>query len=159
MDVETIHLAALKCNKCILSLRAEGSSYLEDGVHDHRQRAVSGKFCYLEYIQTPTINVLNLLEKQNRISIKTQCVCVCVGFCLCASVCGPTLASRLSCGVMTPKRGMQAGAKPGLCVIFFTPMICDIGLFFFSFSLRGVDRTSTSCCFSATCAQNIDTYC
>lgn len=44
-------------------LLAEGSSYLEDGVHDHRQRAVSGKFCYLENIQTPTINVLDLLER------------------------------------------------------------------------------------------------
>lgn len=41
---------------------AEGSSYLEDGVHDHRQRAVSRKFGYFEYIQTPTINVLNFLE-------------------------------------------------------------------------------------------------
>lgn len=60
-----------------------------------------------------------------------------------------TLASRLSWGVLTPKRGMQVGAKLGLCVVFFTPMICDIGLFFFSFSLDVGERISTSCCFSA----------
>lgn len=81
----------------------------------------------------------------------TVCLCVCVTVCVRAPVCGPTLASRLSCGVLTPKRGMQAGAKLGLCVAFFTPLICDIGLFFFSFSLRVGDRISTSCCFSATC--------
>lgn len=77
---------------------------------------------------------------------KTLCVCVCA----CVCVYGPTLANRLSCGVLTPKRGMQAGAKLGLCVAFFTPLICDIGLFFFSLSFGGGDSISTSCCFSAT---------
>lgn len=70
---------------------------------------------------------------------------------LCVRECGPTLASRLSCGALTPKRGMQAGAKLGLCVTFFTPLICDMGLFFFSLSFGGGDRISTSCCFSAIC--------
>lgn len=79
---------------------------------------------------------------------KTLCMCVCDGVCVCVR--GPTLANRLSCGVLTPKRGMQAGAKLGLCVAFFTPLICDIGLFFFSLSFGGGDRISTSCCFSAT---------
>lgn len=32
---------------------------------------------------------------------------------------------------------------------FFTQLICDIGLFFFSLSFEGGDRISTSCCFSA----------
>lgn len=77
------------------------------------------------------------------------CRCVCVFLSL-QRMREPTLASRFSCGVLTPKRGMEAGAKPGLCVTFFTPLICDIGLFFFSFSFGGGERISTSCCFSAT---------
>lgn len=82
--------------------------------------------------------------KHLRDMIVGVCVCVCVSVC----VHGPTLANMLSCGVFTPKRGIQVDAMLGLCVAFFTPLICDIGLFFFSFSLTGGDRISTSCCFS-----------
>lgn len=62
---------------------------------------------------------------------------------------GLTLASRLSCSVLTPKRGMRLGARLGLCVSFFTPLIWDMGRRFFSFSFGGGDRISTSCGFSA----------
>ncbi|TNN77057.1 hypothetical protein EYF80_012695 [Liparis tanakae] len=36
---------------------------------------------------------------------------------------------------LTPKRGMVEGARLGLCVAFFTPLIWDMGRFFLSFSL------------------------
>lgn len=114
---------------------------------------VRGRFP--EYSATLNISIPQRFMSSNCCRNKTQHVNdrVFIGVCACltvfASVCEPTLASWFSCGVLTPKRGMEAGAKPGLCVAFFTPLICDIGLFFFSFSLGGGERISTSCCFSA----------
>lgn len=61
-----------------------------------------------------------------------------------------TLANGPSWSVFTPKRGMAAQLKLELCISFFTPLICDIGRFFFSlsFSLGTEVGISTSCCLS-----------
>lgn len=59
-----------------------------------------------------------------------------------------TLASSPSWLALTPKRGMVDGARLGLWVAFFTPLIWDMGRFFLSFSLAGGDMMSMSCCFS-----------
>lgn len=59
-----------------------------------------------------------------------------------------TLARSPSWLALTPKRGMVEGARLGLWVAFFTPLIWDMGRFFLSFSLVGGDMMSMSCCFS-----------
>lgn len=61
-----------------------------------------------------------------------------------------TLARSPSWSVFTPKRGMAVKVKLELCISFFTPLICDIGRFFFSlsFSLEIGEGISTSCCLS-----------
>lgn len=57
-----------------------------------------------------------------------------------------TLARSPSWLALTPKRGMVEGARLGLWVAFFTPLILDMG--FLSFSLLEGDMMSMSCGFS-----------
>lgn len=78
-----------------------------------------------------------------------------------------TLARSPSWLALTPKRGMVEGARLGLWVAFFTPLIWDMGRFFLSFSLAGGDMMSMSCCFSVRsewterhgCALHVATCC
>lgn len=60
-----------------------------------------------------------------------------------------TFANSSSVSVLTPKRGMLELVRLEECWSFFTPLIWDMGLFFFSFSFcvwgHGI---STSCCLS-----------
>lgn len=60
-----------------------------------------------------------------------------------------TLASSSSVSVLTPNRGMFEFVRLDECCSFFTPLIWDMGLFFFSFSFCvWGDGISTSCCLS-----------
>lgn len=70
-----------------------------------------------------------------------------------------TLARNPSWLVLTPKRGMVEGARLGLWVAFFTPLIWDMGLFFLSLSLVGGDMMSMSCCFSVRWKQTTHEHC
>lgn len=63
-------------------------------------------------------------------------------------ICLLTLASTSSCSVFTPNLGMLELVRLELCINFFTPLIWDIGLFFFSFSFWVGEGISTSCCLS-----------
>lgn len=60
-----------------------------------------------------------------------------------------TFANSSSVSVLTPKRGILELVRLEECWSFFTPLIWDMGLFFFSFSFcvwgHGI---STSCCLS-----------
>lgn len=102
-------------------------SYLEDGVHDHRQRAVSGEFCYLENIQTPNINVLDLLEKENRTSMRHRAflcvcfsVCVCVCFLVCVCVWAHLCQQALVWYADSKARDAGGGYAGALCGLFHT---------------------------------------
>lgn len=59
-----------------------------------------------------------------------------------------TLARISSWSVLTPNLGMLEFVKLELCINFFTPLIWDIGRFFFSFSFCVGDGISISCCLS-----------
>lgn len=62
-----------------------------------------------------------------------------------------TLAKESSVSVLTPKRGMLELVRLVLCISFFTPLICDMGFFFFSFSFWVCgEGISTSCCLSVS---------
>lgn len=59
-----------------------------------------------------------------------------------------TLARTSSCSVLTPNLGILELVRLELCINFLTPLIWDIGLFFFSFSFWVGEGISTSCCLS-----------
>lgn len=67
-----------------------------------------------------------------------------------------TFANSSSVSVLTPKRGMLELVRLEECWSFFTPLIWDMGLFFFSFSFcvwgHGI---STSCCLSGVKKRSI----
>lgn len=122
-------------------------SYLEDAVHGDRKRAFPRILRDLEDVDTPSVYVLQFLLSDNKHRytslqhtvqwrVKERVIC------------DHTFARSPSWLELTPKRGMVEGARLGLWVAFFTPLIWDMGRFFLSFSLAGGDMMSMSCCFS-----------
>lgn len=151
------------------------SHYLEYRVHHDCQWPIPREFWDFKNIKAPFIHMLQLLRMELETQLKTflrflryrspypkvhfRCralhSCQCVVYFSCCTACvfvrtqKRTLASSSSVSVLTPKRGILEFVRLEECCSFFTPLIWDMGNFFFSFSfcVWGVG-ISTSCCLS-----------
>lgn len=151
--------------------------YLEYCVHHHCQWPIPRELWDFKNVKAPFIHMLQLLKKRNTDTIKSlffftliitwahtannssvivNTISVNVSFLAAFLQCvwvpfvrRHTLASSSSVSVLTPKRGILEFVRLDECCSFFTPLIWDMGLFFFSFSFCvWGDGISTSCCLS-----------